>query len=133
MADVARAVDGIARAQLVRRLGIPVLARWLLKQAGKGLFQVRQIDPILGAFGTGHRRLDIGQVEFQNLAVAALVFAWDAEHVLGLEVASKGVDLLLAATGCCEIPAGLFIDREKAHGCAIFRGHIGNRGAVGQR
>jgi hypothetical protein len=87
----------------------------------------------LGPFGASHTWLDVGKIELQNLAVYTLIFARNAKHILGLEIVSECVDLFIGPTGCFEVTTRFLIDREKAHGRPIFRSHIGESRAVGQR
>ena len=56
-----------------------------------------------------------------------------AEEALFLGVGLDELDLFVAAIGEAEIGESFRVDREKAHGGAIFGSHVGDGGAVGKR
>ena len=55
-----------------------------------------------------------------------------APNPLRLAIGLDQRTLFFRAPGFAQVPDGLFIDGEKAHGCTVLGCHIGNRTAVGQ-
>ncbi len=111
-----------------RRLGLDHrLERLLERRLGVG-----QPDPILGPLGPGQAGLDGGQVEFQDVGVRRLGHPDGVEQPLGLGVGLDQVDQLAGAAREFEVADRLGVDREDPAGGAIFGGHVGDRGPVGQ-
>ena len=96
----------------------------------EGIFEVGKIDMILGAFGAGDAWGDRGEIEFEVHAVVALALDGDAPEFLGFVVIFESGDLGGGSTGADEVGDGFFVDAEESHSGAIFRGHIGDRGAI---
>ena len=96
----------------------------------EGGLELRQIDAILWALRPGHAWLDSGEIELEIDAVIDLTLARHAEHSLCLEVTFEGATLGLGATRGAEEGNGFGIHREDTHGGPIFRGHVGNGGAI---
>jgi hypothetical protein len=51
---------------------------------------------------------------------------------LGAVVVFDGFAEFGGAAGAFEVAGGDVVDAEEAHGCAVFRGHVGDGGAVGE-
>ena len=124
------------------RLDLPLDLRRRLAVAARrlGLEHVRErrlehveLDAVLRALRSGDRRTDVRQVELKNFRVLDLPLARDPEHPLRLVVGPEPVDVLLGAAGEREVPAGLLVDGEVAHGRAVLGGHVGDGRAVGDR
>ncbi len=56
-----------------------------------------------------------------------------APQALGLAVGLDQFDCLLRAAGQAQVAEGNGVDREEAAGGAVFRGHVGDGGAIRQR
>ena len=89
-----------------------------------------QQNPVLRALGASHGGLDAGQVKLKRIAENRLLRAGLQPQALRLGIGlDQGNTLWRAARRRQEVDRGL-ADWEKAAGCAIFRGHIGNGGLV---
>jgi len=115
---------GFAEALLVLRGGEERVERVL---------DLREVDAVLRALRAGDARNDRGEVELEVLGEVDAARLRDAEEALGLVVFADQLDVLLVAAGLAEVVQRLLVDREEAHRGAVFRGHVGDRGAVGQR
>src|SRR5450830_1313513 len=118
--------------QVGRILVETIFARWLGEQFGEVRLDVADFDTVLRAFRAGQRRCDRGQVQFHHAGVVDVAGFWNTVQVLRLEVAFERGDFSLAAAGALEIIDGRVVDREEAHGRAVFRCHVGDRRAVRQ-
>ena len=90
------------------------------------------VDAVLRALRTGDGGDDGGEVEFELIGVNAVALVGDAEEALGLVVGFDGFAEFLGTAGAAEVADGFVIDGEEAHGRAVFGGHVGDGGAVGQ-
>ena len=111
-------------------LAITAFAERPGKEVIEGGLELGQIDAILRTLGPGHAWLDSGEIELEIDAVIDLTLARHAEHSLCLEVTFEGATLGLGATRGAEEGNGFGIHREDTHGGPIFRGHVGNGGAI---
>src|SRR5450830_427141 len=118
--------------QVGRVLVETVFAGWLGKQFGEVGLDVADFDTVLRAFRAGQRWSDRSQVQCHYAGVVDLASFRHAEQVLRLEVAFECSDFSFAAAGALEVIDGRFVDWEEAHGCAVFRRHVGDGCAVGQ-
>ena len=119
--------------EVVRRLAVSAFGHGLREQAGEGVFEIRDIDAVLRALGTCHAGLDGREVEVDINAVFHVTFFRHAEEVLGLEIVLERAALFGRAAGGGEVVDGFGINREEAHGGAIFGGHVCDRCTVGER
>ncbi len=103
-----------------------------LEERVEGLIEPRDVDAVLGALGAGHRRDDLREVQFQQVGIVALPLVRDAEHSLSFEVGLHRPAKFFAASRTAEVIDRLVVDREEAHGGAVFGGHVGDGGAIGQ-
>ena len=118
---------------LRRRIFLGALFGHLCVGLAVDLFERAQRHAILRTLGAGERGLDRAHVEFEHVGVVGLRSTVVAPHALGLRIGLDERDLLLAATREFEIAQSLFIDREDAAGAAVFRRHVGDGGAIGER
>ena len=116
-----------------RRLVVSTLGHRLFEKGCEGGFEVGQVDAVLRTLRPGHARLHRGEVELEVGAVVDVALLRHAEHLLRLEVGLEGGALLTGATGAAEVVHRLGIDREIAHGGPVFRRHVGDGRAVGER
>ena len=84
-----------------------------------------------GRFGPATRRLDAAEIEFELVAEQRFGRGIGAEQGLFLAVSFDERDLFVAARGEAQIGKRFVVDREKAHGGAIFGSHVGDGGAIG--
>ena len=103
------------------------------EQAGKLAAYLAQFNTVLRALGASQAGGHGAQVQLHDLRVIDLARSGHTEQALRLEVGLEGFDLALGAAGALEVVDGLFIHREKAHGGPVFRRHVADGGAVGQR
>ena len=82
--------------------------------------------------GACQRRCDRGEIEFHDVGVVDAADLGHTVQPLSLEIGLKRRDFVFRATRAFEVLDGLVVHREKAHGGAIFRRHVGDGGAVGQ-
>ena len=99
---------------------------------GKGGLGPRQGDVILRPFGSGDCRNDRSHVQRQRVCVNGCVIG-AAPQAIFLGIGFDKRDAILVAATLTQIAQRLVVDREKATCCAIFRRHVGNRCAIGQR
>ncbi len=90
-------------------------------------------DPILRALGAGERGRDLAEVELQRVAEDRIGGEPGAIGALRLRVGLDQGDARGFAPGGLEIAKRLRVDGKEAAGRAIFRSHVGERGAVGDR
>nr|GEU28369.1 hypothetical protein [Tanacetum cinerariifolium] len=124
---------GVGLLQVVRVLVEAVFGGRFREQFGEVGFHVADFDTVLGTLRTGQGRRHGRQVQFDHAGVVDVARFRDAVHALRLEVGGKCVDLGLGAARAFEVFDGGVVDREEAHGGAVFRGHVGDGGAVGHR
>ena len=89
-------------------------------------------DAVLGAFGAGQRWDDGAHIEFQRAAETRGGRFGGAKQSLFLRVPFDQVDRLGGPARPFHVPQRLLVDREEAHGGSVFRGHVGQRGPIGQ-
>jgi hypothetical protein len=92
--------------------------------------------PAPAAFGTlrtGHRRHHVAEVEFERVGEDRIGGRRFAPHALRLRIGFDQLDALGLAAGHGEVVDGFAVDREEAAGRAVFRAHIADGGAVGER
>ena len=131
-ADFGAVIGLDALAEVRGRLGEAVFRHRLGEQAGEGALHVLEADAVLRALGAGQGWHHRGQVQFHGLRVIDAAGLGHAVQALRLEVGLERLDLGIGAAGALEVVDGLVVDREEAHGGAVFRGHVGDRRAVGQ-
>jgi hypothetical protein len=123
-------VDGVARFDLGRRDSQALQPIW--EDRPEIVAERLERDAVLWPARPGHRRLDRGQVEGQQLverrAVARL-----APQPLLLGVALDEVDTLRGPPGQAQVRQRLVVDGEERRRGAEFRAHVRDRGPVGER
>ncbi len=124
---VALARDGVALLDVRRLL---VLGPKRLAEALADLFER---DAALGPLRTGHRRHDVAEVELERVGEHRVRRVLPAVEALRLGIGFDQLDALLGARGHGEIGERLLVDREEAAGRAVFRRHVADRRAVGER
>src|SRR5471032_964872 len=126
-------VGGFVHGVQVGRVFIEtVFAGWLGEQFCEVGLDVADFDTVLRAFRAGQRWSNRSQIQCHYAGVVDLASFRHAEQVLRLEVAFECSDFSFAAAGALEVIDGRFVDWEEAHGCAVFRRHVGDGCAVGQ-
>ena len=123
--------DDMALAEFRRRPVETAGGGWRRQQMLEGFAHFRQGDAVLRPFRARQRRRDGVQVEGQRLAVVDVAGLRDAEQALGLEIRLEQFDFRIQAAGAAQVVEGLVVDREEAHGRAVFRRHVGDGRAVG--
>ncbi len=99
----------------------------------EGVLRVRQRDPVLGALRPGDARLDLAEVELEQ--VAEKVGSSESGVVEQPLLAGVGVDQLDRlgrAPGELEVAQRLGVDREDRAGRAELRRHVADRRPVGE-
>ncbi len=101
------------------------------KLCRKALFQVIEVDTVLGPGRAGHTGHHRRQIEFDDLRV----FGLTGIHVKKSLLSGIGFNdfSLVDPVGHFEVIDGFFIDGEKAQGGTVFRSHVGQRGPIGNR
>ena len=104
--------------------------------AGQFLFirrlGIRQQHLILRTARTGEAGHDGAEIEFQRVGEDGIGRIGFAPQALRLRISLDQRHGVGIAAGQHQIIDGLGIDREEAAGGAIFRRHIGQRGAIGE-
>ena len=81
--------------------------------------------------GPRDRRYDGAHIQRQRVSVdRRIVFV--TPHAVLFGICFDQRDAVFVAAGCPHVAQGFGIDREEATGRAVFGGHVGNRGTVGQ-
>ncbi len=104
-----------------------------LQQQVERSADVAQRNPVLGALGTGQGGLHFAEIEFQRGGEQRVRRAGVAPHALRLAVGLDQRDALFVAAGQAQVVEGDLVDGEEAAGRTIFRGHVADGGAIGQR
>ncbi len=86
-----------------------------------------------GRLGAGHRRNDFAEIKFERFREDGIGGCPRAEEALRLGIFLDQSNALRGARRGAEIGQRLVVDREEAAGRAIFRRHIADGGAIGQR
>ena len=97
----------------------------------KRRFRLPQRHAILRTLGSRERWFHAAQIQFQGVAEDGIRGFIRAEQRLLLAIGLDQRHLLLAARGEFQIREGFRVHGKKSHGRAIFRGHVRNRGTVG--
>ena len=131
--DVALAEIEVLALDREARLGLLALLelrRHRAEEAGLGLAQQHAV---LRPLRPGERGRDLAEVERQRVGEHRVRRRAGAQHALRLGVGLDEVDAGVLARGGLEIGDRLRVDREDAAGRAVFRRHVAERGAVGDR
>ena len=102
------------------------------EQAPEGVLGGGQRDPVLGALRPGDRRLHRGQVQLDRLAVVRLVGRVVPQSLL-LGVGLDEPDLPFGSAGQPQVGQRLGVDGKDRTGRAVFRAHVADGRAGGQR
>lgn len=103
-----------------------------IEKVGEGLADVGQGDSVLRPLRAGEAGFHRAHVQRQAVGEHRLL-ARQAPQALGLAVGLHQFHHGVRAAGQAQVFQGDVIHREEAAGGAIFRGHVGDGGAVGQR
>ena len=103
------------------------------EQRVERVLDLREIDAVLRALRAGDARNDRADIEIDVLGVIDAAGLRDAVEALSLVIFLHQLDVRLVAARLAEIVERLIVDREEAHRGAVFRGHVGDRGAIGER
>ncbi|MNT53945.1 hypothetical protein D3C72_1910680 [compost metagenome] len=115
--------------------GIAIFLRRVELQLGtgcKGFWHIIQRNTILRAFWSCKAGFDFIHVQFQRASKYRFITRI-APHSLGFGIRFDQRDLFVAAPTQTHVFQGHTIDREKAAGCTIFRGHVSDCRAIGER
>src|SRR5260221_12025384 len=93
---------------------------------------VGKLDAILRPPRPSDARVDRRKIQLERLREFRLALVLAPEALLFC-IALYKIDLLAAAAGLAQVRQRLLIDGENADGRAIFGGHVGNDGGVGER
>ena len=115
---------GLAEAILILRGG---------EERIEGLLDLREVDAVLRTLRAGDTGDDRADVEVDGLRVVDATGLRDAVEALSLVVFLHQLEVGLVAARLAEVVERLVVDREEAHRGAVFRGHVGDCGAVGER
>jgi hypothetical protein len=99
----------------------------------KILLHVRQIDSILRPFRAGQRRNYVGQIELERIGIFGIRSILGEEQPLRFRVSLHQRDQFRRAVGQPQIIERLLVHREEADGRAIFRRHVSDGCAIGER
>ena len=124
---VVRPLDLVALGDLV------ALLEFVGHRAGEAGLGVAQDDAVLRAFRSGERRRDLAEVELERIAEDGIGGEPGAKGPLRLGVSLDQSEPRRLAAGGLHVGKRLGVDREEAAGRAIFRRHIADRRAVGDR
>ena len=94
---------------------------------------IAQLDAILRTLRSSDTRLDRGKIERQSRRIFCLGCVRRVEESLLLVIRLDQGNLLLTAAGEFQISQSLRIDGKDAARRSIFRRHIADGGAIGQR
>ena len=122
----------MAASQLLGRQVEAILRNRCAEQFIELSSHIANLDTVLWPLGTSQARRDLAKIQLDHMGVVNIARLGDAEQILSLEVGLEGLDFALGAARALEVLDGFLIDGEKAHGRAVFRCHIANRGPVGK-
>ena len=128
-----RSLGRIAQVQRFRRSGKAIGGFRGAKQALETVRHLGQCDAILRALRPGQRGHNARQIEAHRARIVDLAGQRNAEQLLRPEIGLEQFASLRVAPGGAHEANGVFVDRKKAHRRAIFRRHVGQRRAVGNR
>lgn len=97
------------------------------------VFHVSEFDAILRAFRSGNGTRNRRKIKLDDFRVVDFARFRHAEKPLRLEIIAHDGDFLFVAPGEAQVVERFFVNREKAHRRAVFRSHVGNGRAIGER
>ncbi len=109
-----------------------VLLRGAFHRLFEQRFRLPQRHAVLRAFRPGQSGLDGCEIEFERVGINRIRRRIGAEYALRLAVFLDEAHARLAAAGETQIGKRFSVDREKAHGGAVFGRHVGDRRAIRQ-
>ena len=121
------AFDGIAVGELA---GLLVVA---FQRGGEVRRDGFERKTSLGALRAGHGGHDVAEIEFQRVGEDEVGTVAVTPHALSLRIGFDQRDAVGLAAGHGEVVDRFAIDREEAAGGAVFRAHVADGGAVGER
>ena len=107
------------------------MVNFQLAAGSKGFRHIAERHAILRPFRPGKACLNAAHVQRQGAGKDRLI-ARLAPHALRFGIGFHQGDLFFATAAQTHIAKRHIIDREETTGGAIFRGHIGDSGAIGQ-
>ena len=124
-------IEVLARDRVARKdvVGGNALVRGHVVQ--KGARGVGQRHAVLRALRAGQAGHHGREVERDGVGEDGVGRAGLAEHALRLQICLDQRDAGLVASGQMQVVERLAVDGEEAAGGAVFRGHVGDGGAVG--
>ena len=127
--DHDRAVPNVARG----RHGVGGARRAKARQVrGEVLRHVDQSNQILGSLWTRQARRDGREIQGHRIRKHRVRRLVGAEQPVFLAVPLGPFDDVGRPAGPAEVVDGLSVHGEESHGGAVLRGHVGDRGPVGQ-
>src|ERR1017187_7402105 len=127
MATLCLPADHLAGCFLVA-VGAEQGGKLLLEAGGR----LGEQDAVLGAPGAGNGGFYGGEVERKGGGILGFGSVGGVEQPLLAEIGFDEGDMFFGAAGEAEILEGFVVDREDAAGGAVFGGHVGDGGAVGE-
>ncbi len=110
---------------------VGALVEFLLHRHGEARLHVLERDAILRALRTGKRRLDLRQLELEDVGEDRIGRRLGAVQALRLGIGGDQRNPLGGTAGVAQIGDGLVVDRAEAAGGAVFRRHVAEGGAIG--
>ena len=99
----------------------------------EGGLQGGELNAVLRPLRTRHARFDRGEIEFDHGRKGkGILLEGDTKKTLGAVVVFDQLDPFIGSTCSTEIVERFPVDGEIPHGGTVFRGHVGDRGAVGE-
>src|SRR6202012_3481576 len=99
----------------------------------EALLHAFEQDAVLRTLRAGQRRTDVGEVELERGGELGFRRVRVVPEALGFGVGLDKRDLGLFATRQALVVQRLLVDREDAAGGTVFRSHVGDRRAIGER
>ena len=131
--DVAMAEIVVGALDLVAVVDVGGLLVFGLHRLGEAGADIFQRDAAFGTLRSGHGRHHVAKIEIERVGEHRLGRIRLAPHALVAAIGLDQCDALLVAAGHGHVVQRLGVDREEAAGRAVFRAHVADRRAVGQR
>ena len=118
---------------LDRDAGGLLLVVQLVEVAVEHLVDLVEADAVLRALRAGERCDDRAHVELERVGEDGVFCVLVTPEAVRLRIGLDQLDILVRARGEAHVIERLVVDREEAAGRAVFRRHVGDRRAIGER